>query len=105
MAVIDMEYGREVLGELERTQDPGREIMEMEMVLQNSSLSHEYAMMKLGDSQDFFEKQSLDQQLEESKNVYFQARQYLNENHPERLKVLERELVEQKVRMFRSYQA
>ncbi len=105
MAVIDIEYGREIL---ETQTDPAaahRRILEMEMVLQNSSYSHEYAMMKLEAAGDFLERENLHQQLEASKNAYFRARQYLQEHHPDRLQTLEKNLAEQKSRVFKTYTA
>jgi len=104
MAVIDIEYGLEIL-ETSHPKPIHQEIKEMEMVLQNSSYGHEYAMLELQKSEDFLMREELHDRLEQYKNAYFQARQYLSDNHPERLRILERDLLEQKMKIFKTYTA
>jgi hypothetical protein len=107
MATFDIEYGRKVLEEQD-AQDPEswhRQVKEMEMVLQNSSYGHEYAMIELASTSDPVQLDEIHHKLEDFKQAYFQARQYLRENHPDRLEALERELSEQKTRVFRQYHA
>ena len=107
MATFDIEYGRQIL-EGSEAQDPEtcfRQIQEMEMVLQNSSYGHEYAMIELAAAHDPMQLEEIHHKLEEYKQAYFQARQYLNDHHPERLKRLEQELHWQKSQVFRQYNA
>lgn len=104
MATIDIEYGKEILAESD-SEARLREIKEMEMVLQNSSYGHEYAMIELQGSAGFFDNIELNRRLEEYKEAYFHAREYLKKHHPDRLETLEAELVEQKIKVFKSYNA
>lgn len=104
MAIIDIEYGREILEQSvpEQVQD---RLQEMEMVMQNSSYGHEYALLELKDVDCRLRHDELTEQIDEYKSAYFQARQYLSEHHPDRLADLERELVENKVKVFQNYHA
>lgn len=107
MAIFDIEYGKQIL-ESQDLQDPQtcfRQVKEMEMVLQNSSYGHEYAMIELAATRDPLQVDEIHHKLEEYKKAYFQARQYLCENHPKRLEELERELSAQKNQIFRQYHA
>jgi hypothetical protein len=107
VAIIDIEYGRQIL-EGQDAQDPEscfRQIQEMEMVLQNSSYGYEYAMIELDSTHDPLLLDEIHHKLDEFKQTYFQARQYLHENHPERLEALEREIHQQKNQVFRQYHA
>lgn len=104
MAIIDIEYGHQVYEE-NHPEILHKELREMEMVLQNSSYGHEYALMELQESHGVVEKEEIQNKLDDLKNAYFHARDFLVENHPNRLKELETELVEQKVRIFKSYNA
>ena len=104
LAVIDIEYGKEILAEAD-SEGKLREIKEMEMVLQNSSYGHEYAMMELQGAAGFLDSIELDRRLEEYKEAYFHAREYLKEHHPGRLETLEAELAEQKIKVFKTYNA
>ena len=104
MAILDIEYGREILA---GTQDeaPPEQIQEMEMVLQNSSYGHEYAMLELQESNSLLEAEELSERLEQYKTAYFNAREFLSEHHPNRLETLEQGLAEQKTRVFKIYHA
>jgi cell fate (sporulation/competence/biofilm development) regulator YlbF (YheA/YmcA/DUF963 family) len=107
VAIFDIEYGRQIL-EGQDAQDPQscfRQIQEMEMVLQNSSYGHEYAMIELATTRNPAQLDDIHHKLEEYKEAYFHARQYLHENHPDRLEALERDLSEQKSRLFKKYHA
>lgn len=104
MAILDIEYGREILDQA-NPDSKQKEIQEMEMVLQNSSYGHEYAMMELQETQCLLEKEALNFKLEEYKRAYFDAREFLSANHPRRLEILEQELVEQKVLVFKAFNA
>lgn len=95
MAVIDIEYGISLLEDQSLEAEMAR-VQEMEMVLQNSSLAHEYTVLALQSSQSFMEQEKLNSQLEDYKHAYFQARQFLSQHYPERLFALEQELVGQK---------
>lgn len=104
MAIIDIEYGKEILEQNQASDASGR-LQEMEMVMQNSSYGHEYAMLELKEVNCRLRHDELTEQIDEFKSAYFQARQYLSEHHPDRLADLERELVENKVKVFQNYHA
>jgi hypothetical protein len=108
MAVIDIEYGREIL-EREAGEDPSsnevKEALELEMVLQNSSYGHEYARIELEAVTDYIQQEELISKMENFKRAYFRARRYLKRHNPERLQKIESELLDQKVRIFGGYTA
>lgn len=104
MAVIDIQYGKTILADSDPENLHG-EIKEMEMVLQNSSYGHEYAMMELQNTRGLWQQVEIQEKLEEYKQAYFQARRCLHRLHPERLRKLEEELAEQKIRIFKTYTA
>jgi hypothetical protein len=108
MAVIDIEYGREILeesGYQGYSKNEGQEVLELEMVLQNASYGHEYALQELTEAKDLFQKEDLLSKIENYKRAYFMARRYLKKNNPDRLKQIESELLEQKNRVFGTYHA
>lgn len=108
MAVIDIEYGREILeesGYQGYSKEKGEEALELEMVLQNASYGHEYALQELAETKDMFQKEDLLSKIENYKRAYFMARRYLKRNNPERLKQIESDLLEQKTRVFGTYHA
>jgi hypothetical protein len=107
VAIFDIEYGKKIL-EDQDTQDPEscfRQIQEMEMVLQNSSYGHEYALIELAATHDPIQLDEIHHKLDEFKKAYFQARQYLFNHHPQRLEALEQELHLQKNQVFRQFHA
>lgn len=108
MAVIDIEYGRAILeGNSEgNSKDSKRQgTLELEMVLQNSSFGHEYARMELEQTQDFLLQEELIRKMESCKRAYFFARRYLKKQNPLRLEAIETDLMDQKVRIFGTYNA
>ncbi len=104
MAIIDIEYGKEIL-ESAQPEAKLQKLQEMEMVLQNSSYGHEYAMLELQEAHCLMRQEELSYQLEEYKQAYFLARQYMGEHHPDRLANIESDLVQHKVRIFKNYHA
>lgn len=103
MAILDLEYGKECLREVGESSAEQR--LEMEMLLQNSSYGHEYAMMEMQGSLDILEQEALTLRLEEHREAYFQARKYLEKNCPLRLEAIERELLERKMGNSKFYNA
>ena len=75
------------------------------MVLQNSSIGHEYARQELEAAQDLIERESLIEKMENFKRAYFLARRYLKRQNPLRLETVEADLIDQKVRIFGTYHA
>lgn len=104
MAVIDIEYGVSLLEDNSVEAEMAR-VQEMEMVLQNSSVGHEYAVLALQSTSSFVEQEKLNNQLEDYKQAYFQARQFLSQNYPERLLAIEQELVGQRPEPAQYYHA
>ena len=107
MAVIDIEYGRAILEDADPSQaaHQKKKVVELEMVLQNSSLAHEYARMELETTQDFLQQEELINKMEDYKRAYFMARRFLKKQDPYRLADLEGQLMDQKVRVFGNYSA
>lgn len=108
MAVIDIEYGREILEENgfeENEAKKGEEALELEMILQNSSYGHEYARQELEEATDLIQQEDLISKMEHYKRAYFMARRYLKRKNPDRLKKIEYDLLDQKNRVFGTYQA
>ncbi|OGQ07021.1 MAG: hypothetical protein A3G32_07440 [Deltaproteobacteria bacterium RIFCSPLOWO2_12_FULL_40_28] len=71
--------------------------LECEVLLTNSSLAHEYALMVLAELEDEDEKRLLVIELEKHKKAYFIARNKLSKINPDRLSSLENSLTQQKV--------
>lgn len=108
MAVIDIEYGREILeenGYQGYSKPKEQDSLELEMVLQNASYGHEYALQELADATDLLHKEDLLSKIDNYKRAYFMARRYLKRDNPDRLHKIETDLAEQKSRVFGSYQA
>jgi hypothetical protein len=104
MAWIDIEFGREILQESD-PEAAHQKLLEMEMVLQNSSYGHEYTMLELQEAGSFLEQEALHGKLEDFKQDYFHARQYLMEHYPERLQEIETALMAQKSSFFNAHTA
>jgi len=104
MAVIDIEYGRAILAEHEG-QAEAPNSLEWEMVLQNSSYGHEYARLELQEVQDVIEQEALLSKMENFKRAYFMARRYLKKENPLKLEEIESQLLDQKARIFGTYNA
>ena len=108
MAIIDIEYGKEIIAELsseEISEKKKKEVLELEMVLQNSSYGHEYALLELEQTQDFLQQEELIGKIDNYKRAYFLARRYLKKENPIRLEKIESELMDQKVKIFGTYTA
>ena len=107
MAVIDVEYGRAILeeqfGEPQKKEAP--ETQEWEMVMHNSSYGHEYARLELEQASDLITREDLLSKMENYKRAYFLARRYLKRENPERLRAVESDLLDQKVRVFGTFTA
>ncbi len=108
MAIIDIEYGQKILeenGEENSKDSKLQGTLELEMVLQNSSFGHEYARIELEQTQNFLLQEQLIQKMESCKQAYFLARRYLKKQNPLRLETIEADLMNQKVRIFGTYNA
>ncbi len=96
MATLDLAYGREVLAQIQDEDPLQNQLQEMELLLQNSSYGHESLILELGQSRSLLEREVLSDRLEDCRQAYFEARDYLARHFPERLRFLEESLVEQK---------
>ena len=105
MAIIDIEYGKAVLEEYTGESQIRENSLDLEMVLQNSSIGHEYARMELEQAQDLVEREVLIDKMDSYKRAYFLARRYLKKQNPLRLETVESQLIDQKVLIFGNYQA
>ena len=105
MAIIDIEYGKAVLAEYSQESPDQENSLDLEMVLQNSSIGHEYARMELEQAQDLVEREVLIDKMESYKRAYFLARRYLKKQNPLRLETVESQLIDQKVLIFGNYHA
>jgi len=106
MAVIDIEYGKAILaeqGDEIASQNPSS--LEWEMVMQNSSYGHEYARIELAEVSDMLEQEVLLSKMENFKRAYFMARRFLKKENPLRLEEVETQLLDQKVRIFGTFNA
>ena len=104
MAVIDIEYGREILEEYEgKKAEQGTQ--DWEMILHNSSYGHEYARLELEEAKDLITQEDLIDKMENYKRAYFLARRYMQRENPEKLRSIESDLMDQKVRIFGVFHA
>ncbi|GEM_PF-2642650 len=81
------------------------EVMELETALRNASLAFEYLRVELDGSQTRMKEFELTEKMETYKNAYFNARQMLASQYPERLEKLEQHLTLQKQQLFTCYNA
>lgn len=105
MAVIDIEYGKALLEEYSGEVQVQDSSLDLEMVLQNSSIGHEYARMELEQVQDVVEREVLFDKMETYKRAYFLARRALKKHNPLRLESVEAQLIDQKSLIFGNYHA
>ena len=89
----------------EEKKDRQLEVMDAEMTLQNASLAHEYARLELDNVRCSFEQLKLSEKLDAYKNAYYDARKYLEVYRPDRLEILEEQLLLQKKELFTYYSA
>lgn len=75
---------------------PGNELVNLQMVLVNTSISHEYTRKAFEKCGSYDKKEELLHRMEELKNLYFTTREKILLSHPERLESLENELRLQK---------
>lgn len=106
MAVIDIEYGQQVLSEYSgEVQVQQTQPLQWEMVLQNSSIGHEYARLELDQASDIMTRENLIDKMDNYKRAYFLARRYMKRHNPLRLETIEADLIDQKSVLFNGYQA
>ncbi len=106
MAVLDIEYGKQILEE--NQQKPAvrpQTSQELEMVLHNSSFGHEYARLKLESTADIIQREEIYERMEACRNAYFAARLTFEQQDPGRLQTIETSILDQKVRIFGVYRA
>lgn len=102
MATYDRYYGKALFAKKDPAQ---QDISEMEMVLQNSSLAHEYARLQLETVDSAQQQEQILEQLDGYKKTYFSARKFLALYDPERLQELEKSLLDEKKEVFTCYNA
>ncbi len=102
MATYDRYYGKAAFGKKDLAQ---QDISEMEMVMQNSSLAHEYARLQLETVDGSFQQEQILEQLDGYKKTYFSARKFLELHDPQRLIEIEKSLLDEKKEVFTCYHA
>lgn len=105
MAIIDIEYGRAILEEHDNKKSEGQGTQDWEMILHNSSFGHEYARLELEEAKDMVSQEDLIDKMENYKRAYFLARRYMKRENPEKLRTIEADLMDQKVRIFGVFHA
>lgn len=76
------------------------DLVNLQMVMVNSSLNHEYMKKAYDKSKSYTKRQELLVRMTHLKTLYFAARKKLSECDPERLASLEDELQLQKMAVF-----
>jgi len=76
------------------------DLVNLQMVMVNSSLNHEYMKKAYDKSKSYTKRQELLVRMTNLKTLYFAARKKLSECNPERLASLEDELQLQKMAVF-----
>lgn len=102
MATYDRNYGKSAFSKKDQSK---QDMSEMEMVMQNSSLAHEYARLQLETMDSTYQQEQILEQLDGYKKTYFSARKLLEIYDPERLKEVEKCLLEEKKEVFTYYSA
>lgn len=82
------------------------EVVDLQMAMTNSSLTHEYLRQELDKTSSFYRRQQLLAQMDRLKRTYYQAREsLLSLYRPEEVSALEQDLAEQKQVVFVEYHA
>ncbi len=102
MATYDKYYGKSAFSKKDLAK---QDISEMEMVMQNSSLAHEYARLQLEMMDNSYQQEQILEQLDGYKKTYFSARKFLELHDPERLLEIEKTLLDEKKEVFTCYSA
>lgn len=108
--VMDIEFegqhgvgGGVTLIDLKDQQGKGGDDLNLQMVLVNSSLNHEYMRKAYERTKSYSRKQELLVRMNQLKDLYFSTRQKLSECNPEALSSVEDELKLQKTVVFSDY--
>jgi len=102
MATFDRNFGKAAFAKKDPAQ---QDISEMEMVMQNSSLAHEYARLQLETVEGSYQQEQILEQLDGYKKTYFSARKFLELYDPNRLMEIEQTLLDEKKEVFTCYNA
>ena len=79
------------------------DFVNLQMVMMNSSMSHEYVLKAYESSHSFMGKQDLSDKLSNLRNLYFSARDKISASYPERLGKIVEEILQQKLMVLREY--
>ncbi|MBI1910301.1 MAG: hypothetical protein HYS22_09050 [Deltaproteobacteria bacterium] len=86
-------------------QEKADDILNLQMLLTNSSFGHEYARKEYEGARTFEKKERLLAKMEHYKRVYFEAREVLMEYFPDKLDDIEKDLLSQKQTALTEYNA
>jgi len=75
-------------------------ILELQMLLTNSSFGHEYARMEMEKTRSNFKRSMLVEKLENFRRIYFEARHELAAFSPDIVESIEKDLATQKTIFF-----
>lgn len=82
-----------------------KDLVELQMVLTNSSISHEYIRKEYENAKSFQQRQELLEKMEIYKEAYFEARLTLQNIDPSIVEDLEKDLMSQKQTVMIEYNA
>lgn len=77
-----------------------KDFVDLQMVMVNSSLTHEYARKAYEKCKSYHSRQQILERMESLKTLYYDARAKLEMMNPDRLETMEKELVLQKQNVF-----
>ena len=82
------------------SQNTEERILELQMLLTNSSFGHEYARMEMEQTRSNFKRTMLVEKLENFRRIYFEARNELATFSPDIVESIEKDLSAQKSFFF-----
>ena len=91
------ENQKQMPGQLHSTR---RDSVDLQMVMVNSSLTHEYARKAYEKCTSYHKQLQILERMESLKTLYYDAREKLSEINPDKLESVERELNLQKQNVF-----
>lgn len=89
----------------QETENHTDDLMNLQMLMTNSSFGHEYARKEFSESHSFDKKEKLLAKMDHYKRIYFEAREAIQNYFPEKLDAIEKDLLSQKQTLFTEYNA
>lgn len=98
-----MKPGEDVVVTVDLKTATPENLANLQMVLMTSSMNHEYTRQEYDRAKSFQKREELMSRMSDLKNLYFQVRKSLELNHPEKLELIERDLLFQKQTVLNEY--